>query len=154
MLIWKLCSLQTFARAFLKHLQRLPWNVTFLVQMAECAATAGGFSAKPTLHDPDYLMCVYQHSTDILKALFSFLVDVRLYWTCVDAKQTARIYLVKKYKFVKRLSTTCFTMEGKGLYIIVSLYSIAAWWLGYQRHCKLPKKWLNVVLSNIKLFLY
>ena len=49
MLIWKLCSLQTFARAFLKHLQRLPWNVTFLVQMAECAATAGGFSTKPTL---------------------------------------------------------------------------------------------------------
>ena len=76
--------------------------------------------------DPDYFMCVYQHSTDILKALFSFLVDVRLYWTCVDAKQTARIYLVKKYKFVKRLSTTCFTMKGKGLCIIVSLYSIAS----------------------------
>ena len=156
MLIWKLCSLQTFALAFLKHLQRLPWNVTFLVQMAECAATAGGFSTKPTLQWRSRLsyVCLSAFNWDILKALFSFLVDVRLYWTCVDAKQTARIYLVKKYKFVKRLSTTCFTMEGKGLYIIVSLYSIAAWWLGYQRHCKLPKKWLNVVLSNIKLFLY
>ena len=151
MLIWKLCSLwQTFARAFLKHLQRLPWNVTFLVHAQPQQAD----SVPNQLCTIQTILCVFISIQLTFWKHYSHFWWMWDYRTCVDAKQTARIYLVKKYKFVKRLSTTCFTMEGKGLYIIVSLYSIAAWWLGYQRHCKLPQKWLNVVLSNIKFFLY
>ena len=62
--------------------------------------TAGGFSAKPTLQlmiQTKDLMCVHQHPNDILKALFSFLVDVRLYWTCVDAKQNMRWTFLREF---------------------------------------------------------
>ena len=61
-------------------------------------------------------MCVYQHSTDILKALFSFLVDVRLYWTCVDQCQTNRANLpCKEIQIRQKAFNNMLHYGGKGL---------------------------------------